>query len=403
MKKLIPILVLIVFTSSYSQNAWEKTSCPDNSQTNSIAVNSNGDIFAATDNGLFRSLDDGDNWSNLGVNLGLRLVFIGPADEVFITTNHQGSVLRSTDNGSNWDSIGLTSWQNSLAINSNGDIFAGTDNHGIYRTTDNGQHWEHTMNGLTSDHITSLLINSNQFIFAGTIFGGIFRSADNGESWTQINQGLTTNYITSLALNSSGDIFAGTSGHGIFRSTDNGDTWSEINHGIIGENRWIRSIIISTDGDVFAGTSDGVLQSENNGETWVNINEGLIDHNVRTLSNNPDEIFAGTGAGVFKRLNSITSVNISDTQIITSFKLYRNYPNPFNPETKIKFQVPKECNVEIKIYDILGSEIFELLNERKEAGIHEIRLNAAQLSSGTYIYKIVAGEFVQTMKMLVLK
>jgi photosystem II stability/assembly factor-like uncharacterized protein len=403
MKKIILMIILVVFTSSYAQNTWEKTSCPDNTQTNSIAVNSSGDIFAATDNGLFRSLDHGDNWSNLGINVGIRLVFIGPDDEVFITTNHQGSVLRSTDNGANWDSIGLTSWQNSLAINANGDIFAGTDNYGIYRTTDNGLNWEQINNGLTGTHITSLLINSSQVIFASTIFEGIFRSSDNGENWIQINQGLTANYITTLALNSNGDIFAGTSGHGIFRSTNNGNTWIEINTGIVGENRWIKTVIVGNNGNVFAGTSDGVLHSENNGENWIIINEGLIDHNVRTLSNNPDEVFAGTGGGVFKRLNSITSVNSSDSQIISSFELYQNYPNPFNPETKIKFQIPKESNVEIKIYDILGSEIFGLLNERKEAGVHEIKLNAAHLSSGTYFYKIVAGEFVQIMKMLVLK
>ena len=80
----------------------------------------------------------------------------------------------------------------------------------------------------------------------------------------------------------------------------------------------------------------------------------------------------------------------------TEYALYQNYPNPFNPTTTIRYQLPKESKVVIKIYNILGSEVMELLNEQKEAGIYEVEFNANNLSSGTYIYKISADNFVQT-------
>ena len=87
----------------------------------------------------------------------------------------------------------------------------------------------------------------------------------------------------------------------------------------------------------------------------------------------------------------------------TEYTLYQNYPNPFNPITKIRYQLPKESKVVIKIYNILGSEVMELLNVQKEPGIYEVELNAESLSSGTYIYRIVADSFVETKKMILLK
>jgi len=89
--------------------------------------------------------------------------------------------------------------------------------------------------------------------------------------------------------------------------------------------------------------------------------------------------------------------------IPTEYALYQNYPNPFNPTTKIRYQLPKESKVVIKIYNILGSEVLELLNKNKEPGIYEVEFNASNLSSGTYIYKISADNFVQTKKMILLK
>ena len=85
------------------------------------------------------------------------------------------------------------------------------------------------------------------------------------------------------------------------------------------------------------------------------------------------------------------------------FALYQNYPNPFNSITRIKYQLPQECKVIIKIYNIIGAEVLELINDKKEAGIYEVEFNADNLSSGTYFYRILTGSFVETKKMLLLK
>jgi|WetSurMetagenome_2_1015567.scaffolds.fasta_scaffold04751_2 photosystem II stability/assembly factor-like uncharacterized protein len=96
--------------------------------------------------------------------------------------------------------------------------------------------------------------------------------------------------------------------------------------------------------------------------------------------------------------------NVVEVSLIPDdYALYQNYPNPFNPTTKIRFQIPYESKVVIKIYNVLGAEVKEILNEPKEAGIFEVEFNADELSSGTYIYKIIADNFVQTKKMILLK
>lgn len=400
----ILIVILITFAKSYPQNFWEKTSGPDTVVTNSLAVNSNGDIFAATTDGLLRSTDSGDTWLNLGIDESIRLVFISPNDEVFLTTVSQGPILRSTDNGLIWVPIGLASWQNSIAVNANGDIFAGTDNYGVYRTTDNGENWVQILHESNSRHITSLVINSNQDIFIGTIFGGVYRSTDNGENWVQVNQGLTTNYITSFAINSHGDIFAGTSGQGVFRSVNNGGNWVEINQGLGGESYWVRSIEINSLGDIFAGTADGVFRSSDNGENWIAINEGLINLNIRSLGINSENTnFAGTSGGIFRRENEITAVGTADLNNISSFNLFQNYPNPFNPATKIRWQSPVNSRQTLKIFDVLGNEVVTLVDEYKEAGRYEINFDASMLSSGIYFYQLNTGDFISMKKMILLK
>ncbi|MBL8017317.1 MAG: T9SS type A sorting domain-containing protein [Ignavibacteria bacterium] len=86
------------------------------------------------------------------------------------------------------------------------------------------------------------------------------------------------------------------------------------------------------------------------------------------------------------------------------FKLYTNFPNPFNPATLIKYDLPKDVKVTIRIYDLLGREVATLLNnEFKYAGRYELTWNASNYATGVYIYRIEAGEFVSTKKMVLIK
>ncbi|NOS84077.1 MAG: T9SS type A sorting domain-containing protein [Ignavibacteria bacterium] len=101
-------------------------------------------------------------------------------------------------------------------------------------------------------------------------------------------------------------------------------------------------------------------------------------------------------------LNVIGIVNIN-SNIPDNFSLGQNYPNPFNPQTKIKFSIMQTSFAEMKIFDILGREVKTLVNENLKAGEYEVSFNAANLPSGIYFYRLNAGEFMQTKKMVLIK
>lgn len=85
------------------------------------------------------------------------------------------------------------------------------------------------------------------------------------------------------------------------------------------------------------------------------------------------------------------------------FSVKQNFPNPFNPTTKIEFSIPSDNNVEIKVFNVLGMEVITLLNEYRQAGTHSIEFNASNLSSGIYFYKIVYGKYSEIKKMILLR
>ncbi|MCI0715771.1 MAG: T9SS type A sorting domain-containing protein [Chlorobi bacterium] len=94
---------------------------------------------------------------------------------------------------------------------------------------------------------------------------------------------------------------------------------------------------------------------------------------------------------------------IQTTEIPNYYSLSQNYPNPFNPSTTIRFSVPKNTNVTLKVYDVLGKEVAVLVNELKQAGFHTVDFDASHLASGIYFYKIEAGDFNSVKKMILVK
>jgi len=104
-----------------------------------------------------------------------------------------------------------------------------------------------------------------------------------------------------------------------------------------------------------------------------------------------------------KYSQSLTDVLTDGSDSPKDYHLLQNYPNPFNPNTIISYQLPVSSKVIIKVYDILGDEIATLVNEEKPAGNYEVNYNALQLSSGIYFYKMQAGSFINTKKMILIK
>jgi glucuronoarabinoxylan endo-1,4-beta-xylanase len=83
--------------------------------------------------------------------------------------------------------------------------------------------------------------------------------------------------------------------------------------------------------------------------------------------------------------------------------LYQNYPNPFNPSTTIKYELPRTSQVNLSVFDILGREVSLLVNDKRDAGVYEVKFDGSNLASGVYVYRLMAGGVVQSRKLMILK
>ncbi len=169
----------------------------------------------------------------------------------------------------------------------------------------------------------------------------------------------------------------------------------------------VRSFAVSGT-NLFAGTSGGgVFLSTNNGASWTAVSTGLTNTHVYALGVSGTNLFAGTyGGGVWRCPLSqmITSVKetISD-ETPNSYALQQNYPNPFNPITTINYQVPTQSHLTLKVFDVLGREVATLVNGVEEPGYKSVAFDASRLTSGVYFYRLRAGSYTETKKLILLR
>jgi len=143
------------------------------------------------------------------------------------------------------------------------------------------------------------------------------------------------------------------------------------------------------------------------GSTTVGSN-GVFSYEITDPSIEALSLTATTSTGNtsgFGFIELITDVETENNEIPSEFSLNQNYPNPFNPSTKISWQSPVSGHQTLKVYDVLGKEIARLVDDYREAGEYnvEFTINNLQLSSGIYFYKLQAGSFIETKKMILMK
>lgn len=328
----------------------------------SLAVNDSGHILAATESGLYRSVDGGATW------------------QVHLSGKEVRAVLLGSD----------------------GYQYAGTWTDGVYRSTNNGWTWVQKNDGINSTVVHALMDryeNGPQYtVFAGTIGGGVSASFNYANSWMGL--AFPYEFVTCIDKTSEGILFVGTLADGVYRSYDNGNTWTKM----VGvPDGPIYAIRIDGDNNIFVSSwLFGIFASADLGDSWVDL--GVGGYGISASFPGPDgKLFASSRGKILLNNSPLTSVKNNAANLPTVYSLEQNYPNPFNPSTTITYSLPKAGMVTLKVYDILGKEVATLVSDVKEAGTHKVVFNASKFASGIYIYKLSSGDVNISKKLILMK
>jgi photosystem II stability/assembly factor-like uncharacterized protein len=367
----------------------------------------------SADRGVYLSSDNGTAWTpvNKFTDYPVFSFAIGPNEMGAINTFAGGNgVFLSTDNGTSWTSAGLTNTRVFSLTVMGSCLYAGTEDHGVFLSTNVGTSWTAVNEGLprsggdtTRYASIDAFALSGQHLFVGTR-GGVFLSTNDGANWTRIFDGLPRDergnyWIRDVAVIGS-SVFVGTD-CGVFLSTDNGTSWSTADSGLPPEGGV--DLFAVSGANLFAGNESGVFLSTDCGKSWTAVNSGLPQKTpISAFAASGNILFAGTeGNGVWRRALSelITAVEGS-SEVPAKFILEQNYPNPFNPTTTIRYALPEKVHVTLTVFNTLGQRVATLVQGEVEAGFHEAVFDASGLASGVYLYRLTAGSFVETHKLV---
>lgn len=421
----LSLIMCLCNSLSFGDDYWESIYSSDES-IHCLAINSNGNLFAGV-NGIVKSTDNGSSWNCVGLNdITVYSLTITANDYIFAGTGGLYNIYKSTDNGSNWSQQHPNTGNIiSLFTNSNDNIFAGSgEYYGIIKATDNGTNWDIILSLPSCEQVYSIVENSQGVLFAGSINfigtgygGGVYRSIDHGATWEHV--GLAYEYVSSLAINSNDEIFAGSRGQhyqfggGVFRSSDNGDTWVELRNDVL-----VTSIAIDSENKIFIGCSDldgyigAVHYSQDNGQTWQRIQSDLVDiyTGIEFLLISDDDYayaisYGGSINDIFRSVNPTVGVEIDDPPMQESTITLTNYPNPFKINTIINFSIKEHGFVELKIYDIKGRLIKQVINQKLEGGEYDVTWNGKDdkgkdVYAGMYFIYMRIGKTNHVKKMV---
>lgn len=412
MKKLFRFFFAFCFMLSFSKfvNAQDFWNGPVSlgGTVLSIAADVNGNLFASTNIGMSVSKDGGVTWGSVSYFANRYVTQIEALSNNNIFADQY---YKSTDEGASWDSLktypsiaGFSSIYGGIIsvtrYNENNNLF-GNDFVGLIKSTDFGTTWSEISYGSLSKGIYSLGENQDGSVLVGSDSGYVYYLPANSTSWKTIPISTTKDIIHTVSFLSNGWFIAGTInstvGDGLFVSTDKGATWSS--HSLQGNA--VLSFLPLQNGTVYAGTfANGVYKSNDNGLTWTQLTPGFPAYGL-TMDKN-GVLYAAGYSGVYSSKQSVTAVDHTEN-IPKHFTLSQNYPNPFNPSTEIQFSIPQRNTVTLKIYDLLGREVKTLVNTELSAGTYSFQWNAENLASGMYFYRITAGNYTSTKKMILLK
>ena len=364
-----------------------------------------------------------------------------PTIYIGVIVGDNGTVLYTSDAGTTWSRLkGLPSVTLTDVKFENEKLGFITGTNGtLYRSTNGGTMWEYINSGTDMD-LKTITIGTNGMVYAAGNFGVILRSIDYGTSWKTVATGKSMFRSSSSPKNIDNKLWLAGEGGVIYSSIDGGATFLTQETQTIND---LKSIYMFDDMIGYAaGENNTLFFTNSGGKGWDIMNTGITQGLNGVYFVTPKIGWTiGEKGGIFNTINSGILWEPQKTGIQTELKglcfsnlqrgwavgingvimrwidksapleitksetavLDQNYPNPFNPSTKISFNIPVNGFVSLKIFDISGKQVAELVNSTLVAGNYIIDWNANRISSGIYFYRLETGTFNQTRRMLLIK
>jgi photosystem II stability/assembly factor-like uncharacterized protein len=352
---------------------------------------------------IYKSTDGGNNWSLVSYFQNQILRKIHFIDNLTgWAVGDTGIILKTIDGGQNWVDQSIASisidYKEIYFINAEVGWIFGINN--LLQTTNGGDSWDlkHSWN-LGTDISCLYFLNENDGWI--TWYDRLLSTSDGGTTWDSINYPSQSGLGAVKFINEN---IGWAVGKEIYKTTDGGLFWIE-QRGYRPER--LNHIEILDSNNVWAAGNYGALYYTSDGGTnWQqqNCNISGIIMNLSFINKTMGWVVGWHGEILKTTNNGATFIKGNEVEeIISNYSLSHNFPNPFNPSTTISYSLPTTSMVQLKILDILGQEIATLVNEEKTPGNYSVEWNATQLASGVYFYRIQAGNFVQTKKMILMK
>ena len=434
---------------------WIPLSFPCGATLNSVHGFGNTVWIGGGDGVLYFSSDFGTTWQLLTAIPSATLYalqFVGASTG--FASGFDGIFLKTTNKGVSWKSSFIVA--NRLTPNVNGMYFV-NENVGyaahsyrmVTKTTDGGATWTMVLPDTLTSTVSSgavYFIDQNLGFVAGQLSSTnsvIYKTTNGGSTWTTtagtvakslrgiafananvgavVGDGLTAAYTTNGGTTWTAAAFVGVSGTPnlrsvvfldattaiavgntvIVKSTDGGATWNNI---AAGAASLLYNVTKQNATTAYAVGSGEIWKTTNAGDSWTNVIGAAVTGTLYSVAINQNNyVWIGGASSTMFTNEPLTAVD-DNLPVPDRFAIDQNYPNPFNPSTTISFVLPQTSVVRLTVYNPVGQEVATILNgESLAAGQHQYSFNALNLSSGVYFYRITAGEFAQTKKMVLVR
>ncbi len=346
----------------------------------------NANTGFAGGNFLFKTTNAGENWVvwNWGPDRIIYDMQVFSEDTIWYADRFQigGGLFRTINGGVNWEKRDSGIPANSYPIYIyfyNSRIGFATGNTNVYKTTDAGLSWNLAFTG-----------GAQKLYFKDSLNGyrasqGFFRTSNGGINWSKDSlPSVLGNYITNKEVWN-------------FYALANGTIYA------------VRATIESPITFIYRGI---IYKTTNWGVNWgyqiPDTSYGNVWYDQAfVIRNNVWAYTTYTNRGIFSSTGGDTTiyvgVNQIEKEVPNEYKLYQNYPNPFNASTVVSFSLSVVSDVLLKVYDAMGREVQTLVNGRLNAGSYQVSWDGTRFASGVYFYRIIAGNFVETKRMILIK